>query len=215
MKQKKYRLTFLLIFIILISVFSIFLFSNFILKILASNLIETDHLRKSDAIVVLGGEAPSRMLEAIDLYNKGFSEIIIITRGGKPEGLDYLNSKGIEYPEEPEINKYLANKFNIDEHTILLLPGRVYSTKEEAELVKDYSIKNGIKTLIVTTSKSHSKRAKIIFNDVFEGTDIKILIRPSGYDSFDTNNLSANKYHWKQVVNEYQKLLYYYADELN
>ena len=213
MSQRKRSFTFILLFFLII-VLSLTLFSNSILQLLASKLVEEDRLTRADAIVALGGEAPSRILEAIDLYKKGISEKIIITRGGKPDGLDYLKSKGIEYPEEAELNKYVANKFNIDENSVLFLPGRVHSTKEEAESVKDFSEKNGFKTIIAVTSKPHSKRARIIFNDVFKYTDIKILIKPSRYDTFDPGNLPKNRNHWKQVIYEYQKLVYYYTDNL-
>lgn len=213
MRKKTYTLS--LLFILILIIFTIvFLYSNLIIKILASNLVVDDNLKKADAIVLLGGGDPSRLLEAIDLYNSGYSEKIIITRGGKPEGLEYLESKGIEYPEEHEINTYIADQLNIGENTLILLPGRVYSTKEEAESIRDFSIKNGFKTLIVTTSKYHSKRSKIIFNDVFKGSDIDIIVKSSDYESFNDGDLSLNRNNWKYIIFEYQKLLYYYADEL-
>jgi len=97
---------------------------------------------------------------------------------------------------------------------LILLPGRVYSTKEEAEIIKEYAIRKGYESIIVTTSKSHSKRAEIIFSRVFKNTGIKLIIRPTKYDSFDPRNLNFNNNHWKNVVLEYQKLFYYYVDEL-
>jgi len=181
---------------------------------LASGLVVEDKIRKSDAAVVLGGAAPSRVLEAIDLYNSDYVSSIIITRGGMHEGADYLRTKDILYPEEADMNKSVAKQLGINEKDIILLPGRVYSTKEEAELIKEYAIKKDYKSIIVTTSKSHSKRAEIIFGRVFKNTGIKLIIRPTKYDSFDPRNLNINKNHWKDVVLEYQKLFYYYADEL-
>jgi len=209
------RLFFLILLIALISACSLlFLFSKPILELLASGLVVEDKLQNSDAVVVLGGTAPSRVMEAIDLYNSGYVSSIIITRGGLPEGADYLRSKNIIYPEEADLNKMIANKLGIGAKNLILLPGRVYSTKEEAEFIKEYAIKKGYKSIIVTTSKSHSKRAEIIFSRVFKYTGIKLIIRPTKYDSFDPRNLNINKNHWKNVVLEYQKLFYYYADEL-
>jgi len=183
-------------------------------ELIASGLVVEDKLQKSDAAVVLGGTAPSRVLEAIDLYNNGYVSSIIITRGGLPEGVDHLRTKNIIYPEEADLNKSVAKQLGINEKVLILLPGRVYSTKEEAEFIKEYSIRKGYKSIIVTTSKSHSKRAEIIFSRVFKNTGIKLIIRPTKYDSFDPRNLNFNNNHWKNVVLEYQKLFYYYVDEL-
>jgi len=209
------RICLLIFLIAIISACSLlFLFSKPILELLASGLVVEDKLQNSDAAVVLGGAAPSRVLEAIDLYNSGYVSNIIITRGGMPEGVDHLRTKDILYPEEADLNESVAKQFGITEKNLILLPGRVYSTKEEAELIKEYAIKKGCKSIIITTSKSHSKRAEIIFGRVFKNTGIKLIIRPTKYDSFDPRNLNFNNNHWKNVVLEYQKLFYYYAEEL-
>lgn len=206
---------FLLILIILIfSVCSLlFIFSAPILKLLATGLVVDQQIEKSDAVVVLGGSSPSRVLEAIDILNNGHASKLIISRGGKPEGLEYLNSKDIDFPEEADLNKFVANKRGVNDKEIILLPGRVYSTREEAEAIKKIALQNDYKSIIVTTSKSHSKRSALIFKRIFKNSGIDITIRPSKYDSFDPNNLNKNKNHWKEIVLEYQKIIYYYTGE--
>lgn len=212
MKIKRFAI--ILLILILITFLFVILYPKLLIHTLASNLVTEDPIKKADAIVVLGGGDPSRLLEAIELHNEGLSGKIIITRGGEPDGLDYLISKGISYPEEPELSRFIAKSLNLDENTLILLPGRVYGTKDEAESVRDYSEENGLGTLIVTTSAYHTKRAKIIFNDVFEGSNIFVMIKPSRFESYDAEGLSTNKSYWKYVIFEYQKLLYYYADEI-
>jgi len=205
----------LIILIVIISACSfLFIFSNPLLKFLASGLVVNQNIVKSDAVIVLGGGSPSRILEAIDIYNSGLVPKIIITRGGQPEGSDYLKSRNIIFPEEADLNKFVAEKLGINKKDIILITGRVYSTKEEAKAIKEYAFINDYKSVVITTSKSHSKRAELIFKRVFKNTGIKVTIKPSKYDGFDPENLDKNKNYWKEVVLEYQKMLYYYAGEI-
>ena len=200
----------LILIILLISACSLFfIFSSPVLKLLASGLVVNQPIIKSDAVIVLGGSSPSRILEAIDILNAGLAINIIITRGAKPEGSEYLSSRNISYPEEADRNILVAEKLGIIEKDIILLPGRVYSTKEEAEAIKDFALKNGYDSLIIATSKSHSRRAELIFKKIFKYSGINVLIKPSKYGSFNPNNLDINKNHWKEVVLEYQKIFYF------
>jgi len=205
----------LILIILLISACSLFfIFSGPVLKLLASGLVVNQPIIKSDVVIVLGGNSPSRILEAIDILKAGLAANIIITRGAKPEGSEYLSSRNISYPEEADRNILVAEKLGINEKDIFLLPGRVYSTKEEAEAIKDIALKNGYKSLIIATSKSHSRRAELIFKRIFKNSGINVLIKPSKYDSFDPDNLDINKNHWKEVVLEYQKIFYFYKNEI-
>ena len=206
---------FLLIFIlILISACSLlFIFSEPILKHLATGLVVNQPLVKSDAVVALGGGSPSRVLEAIDIYKEGLAGKIIIFRSGKPEGIDYIKSKNIDYKENADRDAILAEKLGVNQKDIIIFPGRVYSTKEEAEKLKKFALRKGYKSIIITTSKGHTKRSYLIFNRIFKNSGINLIIKPSSYDSFDPNNLEKNKQHWKNVVLEYQKIIYFYKDE--
>lgn len=205
----------LIILIVIISACSfLFVFSNPVLKFLASGLVVNQQIVKSDAVLVLGGGSPSRVLEAVDIINEGYANKVLITRGGKPEGADYLKSRDINFPEEADLNKFVAQKLGINKNDMVLIPERVYSTKEEAEVIKEFALTNNYKSIVITTSKSHSRRALLIFQKVFKNTGIKITIKPSKYDGFDPEGLDKNKNYWKEVVLEYQKMLYFYAGEV-
>lgn len=209
--MKSGRLLLIFFFLIMSAFFFSFLFSGPLLQFLASGLVVNQEIKKSDAVVVLGGASPSRVLGAVDIYNKGLASNIIITRGGKPEGKDFLTSRNIDFPEEADINLSVLNSLGIKSKNVYLLPGRVYGTLEEAIAIKNFAKKKGFKSLIITTSKSHTKRSSIIFNNVFKNSGIKIYINPTSYDSFDPENLEKNQNHWKNVILEYQKIFYYYA----
>ena len=156
------RVLFIISILLIFACSLLFIFSEPIFKQLANGLVVDERIQKSDAVLVLGGGSPSRVLEAIDIYNEGFAEKILITRGGRPEGSEYLESKGIKFPEGADLNKFVAEILGINNKDLVLLPGRVYSTREEAILIKDFALKKGYVSIIVTTSKSHSRRARLI-----------------------------------------------------
>ena len=61
-------------------------------------LILRDAPRGADAIVVLSGSIPDRILEAVDLYHAHLAPRIILTRETPLPGLDALRAKGINLP---------------------------------------------------------------------------------------------------------------------
>ena len=185
---------FLLILIILISACSLFfIFSDALLKHLASGLVVNHKVIKSDAVFVLGGGSPSRALEAIDIHNDGMAELIVLSRGGKPDGIDYLRSRNIKYFETAERDSKLANQLGVPKKNIVILPERLYSTREEAEAIKEFSLKNGYTSIIIATSMSHSRRTELTFNRIFKDSGINVIIKPTRYDSFDPKDLDKNK----------------------
>ena len=104
----------LILIILLISACSLFfIFSDPVLKHLASGLVVNQPIIKSDAVVVLGGSSPSRILEAIDIHNAGLAANIVITCAAKPDGSEYLSSRNISYPEEADRNILVAEKLGI------------------------------------------------------------------------------------------------------
>ena len=208
------RLLLTILVLILSALLILIFFSGPILQFLASGLVVDHGIKKSDAVVVLGGSSPSRVLEAADIYRNGLASNIIITRGGKPEGKEFLESKKIEFPEEADLNILVLNKLGIESSNVYIIPGRVYGTLEEARAIKDFAQNKGLKSLIITTSKSHTRRCVIIFDNVFKNSGIEIFVAPTKYDSFEPAKLGKNKNHWKVVVLEYQKILYYYAAEI-
>ena len=208
------RLLLTILILILSALLILIFFSGPLLQFLASGLVVDHGLKKSDAVVVLGGGSPSRVLEAADIYNKGLAPNIIITRGGMPDGKEIITSKNIEFPEEADLNILVLKKLGIESRNVYLIPGRVYGTLEEAHAIKDFALNKGLESLIITTSKSHTRRCELIFNNVFKNSGIEITIAPTKYDSFNPGELGKNKNHWKNVVLEYQKILYYYAAEI-
>ncbi len=173
-------------------------------------MITEDQPEKTDAIVVLSGSVPCRILEAVDLYKQGYAPVILLTKEKQPSGYDELLKLGIKIPEQYEVNKSIALNLGVPATSIEVLDGRADSTYSEMELIYDYLKKRNFSSIIIVTSKSHATRATKIFNLVKGEQDIKVVTIPSKYDDFDPKRWWKVRRDWKEVIFEYQKLADYY-----
>jgi uncharacterized SAM-binding protein YcdF (DUF218 family) len=193
---------------ILLVIFSLFLFRNEYLPYAGNFLVAEDPLEKADAIFVFGGSIPNRIIEAVDIYKQGFAPLIIISKYPKPEGYKFLEEKGISYPEGHDINKSIALRLGIPESNIIITKYRAGSTLEELKLLKTYCLENNFKTIILVSTKSHTKRISLLFSDIAEGK-IEGIVRYTRYDSYNPNKWWKDRNSLRQTMFEYQKLLHH------
>jgi uncharacterized SAM-binding protein YcdF (DUF218 family) len=195
---------------ILVVVGFVYYYHNSILISLGQHLITERPLEKTDAIAVLSGSVPDRILEAIDIYKQGYAPLIILTKEEKAAGYDELLSLGIKIPEGYDLNQMIALKLGVPATSIIIIDERVNSTYSEERVLYDFLKKRDLKSLILVTSKYHTTRATKLFKLVMDGEKIKLITRPSKYDTFDPKNWWKVRRDLKQVLFEYQKLADYY-----
>jgi uncharacterized SAM-binding protein YcdF (DUF218 family) len=85
----------------------------------------------------------------------------------------------------------------------------VTNTWDEAQEVRNLIEHKGYKSVVLVTSKYHSRRAYLIFKDALKGKTTVISV-PSSYDSSDPESWWKRDDDAKKVFMEYQKLLVYY-----
>ena len=173
-------------------------------------LITEAPLEKADAILVLGGSAnyTERAHEAARLLLEGHSQRILITNDnmrGPWSSIDQRNLFFYERSfEEIENAGVPAGKINV-----LMTP--VGGTHEEAELVKQYAMDHGFKSVLIVTSAYHSRRALWTFARVFRDTGIQVGLTPvsPGRDSPRPATWWLTTRGWRLVPTEYVKMIYY------
>ncbi len=179
-----------------------------ILKSISNFLILEDQLKKTDIIVVLAGSIPDRAMEAADIYNDGYSKKILLTKEILPESVDILLEKGIRIPEGYDINKIVLTSLGVSDDDIENLDKRVESTYEEASAVMDLVRENGYESLILVTSKTHSRRAYLTFRS-FLGNEIEIINKPTKYGDFNPDAWWTKRKDAKELFFAYIKMLFY------
>jgi uncharacterized SAM-binding protein YcdF (DUF218 family) len=165
--------------------------------------------RKADLIVCLGGPGVVNSLGAIDAYKKGLAPYIFRARELEPDGLDYMKGRVETYPTNFDLFAIAARGFEIPEEVILSANERVGSTIEEARLVHRFALERKCTSIILVTSLMHSRRAYLTFKKVFKDDQVTIISLPSHYQLFNPKDWWKKRTYTKELIIEYQKLIYY------
>jgi uncharacterized SAM-binding protein YcdF (DUF218 family) len=179
-----------------------------VLTALGRFLLVQEDPRPAQAIVVLSGSIPDRILEAVDLYQAGFAPRIILTQEGPLPGLAALRARGGTLPEQHEENQRVAQQLGVPAAAITLVTTPAWSTLTEAEAVLAYLRAQHITSILLVTSKAHSRRASMTYRGMVDG-QIQITVCPSRYDPFAADSWWHRHAYVRRVVIEYGKLLNY------
>ena len=183
-----------------------YVFSTPLLTAMGQYLIDEELLDKADAMVVLAGSIPDRILEAVALYKEGYAPRIFLSRGRNPAGYGQLAALGVHVPRQFELNRSVAEQSGVPSSVITDVGSEDDSTVDEAEAVLQYANSQCVRTLIVVTSKHHSRRAAIIYRHLADPR-VHIISRPSRYDEFVADAWWRDRTYRRRVVFEWQKLL--------
>jgi uncharacterized SAM-binding protein YcdF (DUF218 family) len=140
----------------------------------------------ADALVVLAGGIIPRLPYAIELYQKGYAPRIILTEARHPNPRFRQVWNG-EWSIAPGIISFLNVKVNLV-YLPSLKKGGVTSTFDEAYDLRDYSLKNKFRHLIIVTDSYHTRRALLAFEKVMAGTGIRIEAAGAANDMFSEAN---------------------------
>jgi uncharacterized SAM-binding protein YcdF (DUF218 family) len=176
----------------------------------AKLLITEAPLANADAIVVLGGAANyrERARAAAKLLLDGRSQRILITNDNLRGSWSSAEQRNLFFYERSLAE---IRKAGVPADSTELLMKPVNSTREEAELVRQYAEEHGLHSLLIVTSAYHSRRALWVFSRVFRDTGIRIgliYVRP-GDQSPSPATWWLSIRGWRSVPAEYVKMVYY------
>jgi len=177
-------------------------------------LVLEDTPTKSDLIVCLAGRNPERGLGTAELYRKGLGPRVFVAREEPQDALDWVRQRGVQYPESIDLMVMLLEGLGVPRSAILLDESPVDSTLEEARLVKEVMRRQGYSSLILITSPTHTRRVGLTFRKVFEGEDIRLHVVATPYSRFKPEDWWKSRRYTREVILEYQKLLFYVLKEL-
>jgi len=171
-------------------------------------LVVDEELRPADAIVMLSGSIPDRILEVVDLYQEGWAPRIVLTQEGPLPGLDALRAKGASLPEHHELNLSVAAQLGVPRAAITLVDTPAWSTVTEAHALLAFLRQAELRTVLLVTSKGHTRRAAMTYRALAH-PDITIVVRASRHDPFDPDHWWKRRPYVRRVVIEYLKLANY------
>lgn len=165
-------------------------------------------LARADAIVVLSGSATfvERTQKAAALFKEGRSSRIILTNDNQQGGWSSVEQRNPYFYERATSELTGAG---VPRSAIEVIPQPVYSTRDEAALLRSYSDDRGWQSLLVVTSAYHSRRALGTFQTAFTTSSVAIgLEHPA--TGLQTPRPATWWFHprgWLMVPTEYLKMV--------
>ena len=177
---------------------------------LAYGLRVNEPLSKADAIVIFSGSAGyvERCRYAAWLYGRGVAPLIILTNDHTQGGWSNEQERN---PLFVELAVAELRTAGVERDKILVLQDPVFSTFDDANVVRNYAEAHGTGKLLFVTSPYHSRRALWTVRRVFGGmnTQIGIETPDPGFQSPQPWQWLLSPSGWRQVALEYPKLFYY------
>ncbi len=208
-RRKKKRIFLIILAIIIIQLIA---YRQYILTSVGKYLIYQESIQKADVIVILANreETIVRARGGADLYNKGLATAIFIPRMKRMDGLEEIKKRGIFIRENRDLTIIVLEGLGVPLAAIETSTQEVTSTREEAAEVLNFIAKKGHKSVLLVTSKYHSRRTYLIFKDALKKRKVNVISAPSPYGSYNPEGWWKREKDWKRVILEYQKLLLYY-----
>jgi len=169
-----------------------------------------DPLNKADAIYVLGGSIIDRSLEALHLYREGYAPRIVLSPDKRENGAAALERQGVHMPSTAEVVRDLfVNKLGVPAADILVIPGSVDNTAQEADAVRPLINAGRWKRLIVITDCATTRRAGYALRRAI-GPDVSVISRCSRYDPYNPDRWWQSRADFRTTFYEAPKLLAYW-----
>lgn len=213
--KKKRRLLITVFALCLILLF--YLSSGWIFTSIGAFLVVDEVPVNCDAIIILntGVEYYPRLIEAANLYKQGYAKKVVINGNRKSDTLRELEKQGFApccqwYEDWIGILELLG----VPREAVLAISAEdVYDTVSEAQMVGDELLNKGIKSIIISTSKYHTRRAGFIWKRMY-GNHLKISIVAAKSDPYDPKGWWKSGRQIRWVLAEYGAWLYCYWKNL-
>ncbi len=176
---------------------------------LGGYLVVSHELEDSDLIVCLSGRAIERALAAADVYREGFAPNVFIAPEVFPDGYEALVRHGIDVPLSIAVIRRILMKKEVPESAVIEGESPAGSTMAEAMMVKALAKEKGYSSIIVITSPTHTRRAWWTFRSVLIEDDVVVRMHPTPYSGFRVEDWWKKRRYVREVLLEYQKLVYY------
>ena len=179
-------------------------------------LVVVDPFDRAELALVLSGLPTSRAFAARDLYAQGrVREILIIPEPptaveGEVVGgpiAEELAALGLFDPGRPAWAQRVLLAAGVPASKITVLPRHADGTIVEARRVRAFLDRRLPASLVLITSRSASRRARMIFRHIFKDAPVRILSSPTPYDAFEPDAWWSRPRNALAVVTEYQKLV--------
>jgi uncharacterized SAM-binding protein YcdF (DUF218 family) len=164
-------------------------------------LVVADPLQPADAVVPLGGGGVGRVAQAAALLDEGYATWLVATNAE-------IDLPGIR-SSHSDLIRQEAQWQGVPPERILVAPGVVETTYEEALAVRALAQEQGWRSLLVVTDPYHTRRARLTFRAVLRGTGTTVAVRPVENAQYDPEAWWQSVDGLRETWTEYAKLALY------
>jgi uncharacterized SAM-binding protein YcdF (DUF218 family) len=163
-------------------------------------LVVEDPLAKARAIAVLSGGMPVRAMEAAKLYRQGYAPEVWLTHSLEPG--ESLKAMGIPFEggEEVYSTRVLIHE-GVPATAIHVLEPAIVNTADEVSVISAALDREKNRSVIVVTSKPHTRRARLLWRKLAPG-ECRAIVRAASDDPFDPQHWWRNTRDALDVVRE-------------
>ena len=163
-------------------------------------LVVEDPLQKAQAIAVLSGGLPVRALEAAKLYREGYAPRVWLTHPAEPG--DSMAALGIAYAGEDAYNTEILTRHGVPRDAIQVLAPPIRNTADEIVAISDFLPDESGATVIIVTSKAHTRRTRLLWRRSQTRTLKRALVHAASDDPFNPRRWWATTGDALDVVRE-------------
>jgi uncharacterized SAM-binding protein YcdF (DUF218 family) len=203
MKSKIVKIGMLLLFVLGI----LYLMRRPILLGLSSFLIVEGEIGVIKYAFVLSGGAFDRGTKAADLFHQGKVEHFICTGVNQSPDLKALGFDTLE----SDLTKIHMMNLGVPDSIITLMRLGT-STLEESNAILNYCLNHSIDTVLIISSKFHTRRVYQVFTEKFAKQGRTVLIQGAPSSSYNEEKWWESEYGLIALNNEYLKQLYYFIN---
>lgn len=167
-------------------------------------LVVADPLQSADAIVPLAG-GDARSIYAAELFTSGCADWYVAT--DMPLHLPGVRSSYAELIRQEAIWQ------GVPADRVVMVPRTVETTYQEAAAVAELAQARGWRSLLVVTDPYHTRRARLCFREVLDGSGITVAVRPIEGSRYDPEAWWQTTEGLRETWTEVLKLALYWAGD--
>jgi uncharacterized SAM-binding protein YcdF (DUF218 family) len=145
-------------------------------------LVVQDPLVHADVIVILSGKLPERALEAARIFRAGYAGEVWISPPTSPA--EALKAMKISFLGEDFYNEKVLLAQGVPADLIRVMARPSANTEEEVRQIAENLRALELHSVIVVTSKAHTRRVRLIWHKLV-GPDPHLILRYASDDSYD------------------------------
>lgn len=180
-----------------------------ILRWIGHQLVRSDVVETSDAIVILSGANGERELEAADLYAARVAPLVVITTERESKALPELQRRRVHVEGYVDRRHRLLRELGVPESAIIVLPETVLSTRDEADAFVAWTQAHPVRRVLLVTSVFHTRRGAYIFERALRDAGVIVRVHPATLDRYDPNSWWQDRTTLLEGLVEWQKTIFY------